>query len=154
MYAREIMDTRYKTLHPDETIATAVKTFQTASQALGKAIFGMMVIDDRDRLVGMLSMYDILVFVQPKHAGIWGEMADIDPARLFDSQLERVKKIFVKDVMTTDVLTLSPDVHVINILDVMIKKHVRRIPVVEDDRVVGVLYRSDVFYHLLKRFTV
>ena len=29
----------------------------------------MMVIDEQDRLVGMLSMYDILLFVRPKHAG-------------------------------------------------------------------------------------
>jgi CBS domain-containing protein len=34
----------------------------------------------------------------------------------------------------------------------MIKRHIRRVPVVAGERVVGIVYRSDLFYHLLRRF--
>jgi CBS domain-containing protein len=33
----------------------------------------------------------------------------------------------------------------------MIKKHVRRLPVVENERLVGIVYISDLFNHLLER---
>jgi CBS domain-containing protein len=152
MLARDIMDTRFHKINPGATIAEAVRAFQIASQAEHKSIFGLMVTDDNDHLVGMLSMYDILLFIQPKHARIWGEMDDLDPDQLFDERLERVKKIQVQDIMSTDVITVSPDTHMLMIVDVMIKKHIRRIPVIENRAVIGIIYRSAVFYNLLNKF--
>jgi CBS domain-containing protein len=152
MLARDIMDTKFHSIHPGDTIADAVKTFQKASKAEKKSIFGLMVTDDNDHLVGMLSMYDILLFVQPKHTQIWGEMEDLDPDQLFGERLERVKKIQVQDIMSIDVITVSPDTHILIIVDIMIKKHIRRIPVIENREIVGIIYRSAVFYHLLNKF--
>lgn len=152
MFARDIMDTRFHHIHPETTIADAVAAFQQASREENKSIFGLMVTDHHGRLVGMLSMYDILLFIQPKHIHIWGEMDDLDPDQLFEERLERVKKIQVQDIMSTDVLTVSPETHILVIVDLMIKKHIRRIPVIENVEVVGIIYRSAVFYHLLNRF--
>lgn len=152
MRARDIMDTRFHTLRPDQSIAEAVKTFHAASTAEQKKIFGLMVTDERNRLVGMLSMYDILLFVKPKHAGLWGEMEDLPLADAFDELLERVKAIRVADIMTVEVVTIGPDAHVMVIADLMIKRHIRRLPVVEGQAIIGIVYISDVFNHLLKKF--
>ena len=78
MIARDIMQTRFHTLSPGDTIAEAVRCFESASELEKKKIFGLMVTDHSDHLVGMLSMYDILLFIQPKHIQIWGEMEDIE----------------------------------------------------------------------------
>ena len=101
MIAREIMQTRFHTLSPGDTIAEAVKHFKTAIEDEQRKVFGLMVTDENDHLVGMLSMYDILLFIQPKHAHIWGEMEDIDPTVLYDERLEKVKSILVGDIMTS-----------------------------------------------------
>ena len=45
-----------------------------------------------------------------------------------------------------------PDSHLMVIADIMIKKHIRRLPVVDDQEVVGIVYVSDVFHHLLEKF--
>jgi CBS domain-containing protein len=150
--ARDIMDRHFHTLRPESLIADAVRRFHSAGKLEGKKVFGLMVTDEKDRLVGMLSMYDILLFVQPKHAQIWGEMDDLNPERLFDDLLERIKPIQVRDIMTTDVVTTGPDTHLLVLADLMIKKHIRRLPVVEGREIVGIIYISDLFYHLLKRF--
>jgi CBS domain-containing protein len=34
----------------------------------------------------------------------------------------------------------------------MIKRHIRRLPVVEGQAIIGIVYISDVFNHLLKKF--
>jgi Mg/Co/Ni transporter MgtE len=57
--ARDVMDTRFHTLKPQMTVAEAVKVFQRASGESGRQVFGILVVDDEKRLVGMLSMYDI-----------------------------------------------------------------------------------------------
>ena len=154
MIAQDIMQTNFHTLRPGNTIAEAVNLFKVASESKGPKIFGLMVTDEKDHLVGMLSMYDILIFIQPKHTHIWGEIEDIDPTGLFDESLERVKSILVSDIMTTEVITIRPDTHLMVIADIMIKKHIRRLPVTEGREVVGIVYVSDVFYQLLNKFLV
>ena len=146
------MDTRFHVLHPRQTIAEAVSAFEQASEREKKKIFGMMVTDGDDRLVGMLSMYDILNFVQPKHVAIFGEMEDLDPAQLYQDRLHTIRSILVDDIMTTEVVTIQPDTHLMVIAEIMIKKHIRRLPVVEDQAVVGIVYVSDVFNRLMALF--
>jgi CBS domain-containing protein len=147
--ARDVMTTEFHTLFPQTPIAEAVKIFKKASEKERSKVFGMMVTDDQGRLVGILSMYDILLFMRPKHIHIWGMMEDIDVTGLVDSACERVKSLQVGDIMTTEVITITPETHVMMILDIMIKKHVRRIPVVENDKIHGIVYISNLFYRLL-----
>jgi CBS domain-containing protein len=146
------MQKRFHTLAPADSIVEAVNKFHLAAEWEKKQVFGLMVTDDSDRLVGMLSMYDILLFIQPKHIQIWGEMADLDPSELYEERLQQVKSILVGDIMTAEVVTISPDTHLMVIADIMIKKHIRRLPVVDDREVVGIVYVSDVFHHLLEQF--
>ena len=153
MLAKDFMDTQFHTLHPQQNIAEAVSAFQKASESEKNKIFGMMVTDDQDRLVGMLSMYDILNYVQPKHVAILGEMEDLDPAQVYSNRLKTIRSILVDDIMTTTVVTVRPDTHLMVIAEIMIKKHIRRLPVVKNQTVVGIVYVSDVFYWLMTMFT-
>lgn len=153
MYARDFMDTRFHTLQPQQNIADAVAAFQRASESENKKTFGMMVTDEQDRLVGMLSMYDVMNYVQPKHVAIFGEMDDLDPAQAYGNRLKSIRSILVDDIMTTDVVTVSPNTHLMVIAEIMIKKHIRRLPVVSDGTVVGIVYVSDVFYRLMTLFS-
>ncbi len=151
--AKDVMSTNFHTLHPDITINEAVKMFKRASEEEKQHVFGMMVTDNEGRLVGMLAMYDILLFIRPKHIHIWGMMDDIDIAGLIENTCERAKSILVSDIMTTDLTTVAPDTHLMMILDIMIKKHIRRIPVLEAGKAVGIVYISNFFYHLLDQLT-
>lgn len=150
--ARDLMDTRFHTLSPETPISQAVGLFRRASRDEGRRIFGMMVLDAGGRLVGMLSMYDILLFMKPKHVHIWGKMDDIDIAGILDLNCEKAEGIRVGDIMTQEIVTIAPETHKFMILDIMIKKHIRRLPVVEDGRILGIVYVSDLFYDILDRF--
>ncbi len=151
MFARDIMSSRFHTLRPTDSISEAVKMFHAASVEEQRRIFGLMVTDEEEHLVGMLSLYDILLFVQPKHVHMWGEMEDMEAMDKFAELLDRVKAIHVADIMTIDVVTVKPLTHVMVIADLMIKQHIRRLPVVDGTEVVGIVYISDVFHHFLKR---
>ena len=114
----------------------------------------MMVTDDADRLIGLLSMYDILLIIRPKHIHVWGTMDDIDISGLVENACLRPRSILVGDIMSTDLISVTPDTHLMILRDLMIQKHVRRIPVLENDTILGIVYISDLFYHLLDRLTV
>jgi CBS domain-containing protein len=151
--AKDVMERRFLTVNPRMTIQEAVTVFQQATEATGQRVFGLMVADDQGKLVGMLSMYDIFLLIRPKHIHIWGEMSDLDLSGIIDTACQKAAKMLVGDIMTTDLITITPDTHLLHILDIMIKKHVRRIPVMEDGEVIGMVYISGVFYHLLDKLT-
>jgi CBS domain-containing protein len=148
--ASDIMSTEFCTLHPETFIVEAVKLFKHG-EAGGRRVFGIMVTDDDERLVGMLSMYDILLFLRPKHIHIWGMMDDIDIAGVIANACEQIRPIRVGDLMTAEVVTVPPQTHLLMVLDLMIKKHIRRLPVIENAKIAGIVYISDLFYHLLDR---
>jgi len=149
--AADIMTTDFPSLLPETPLTDAIRVFRESSRQSGRRLFGIIVTDKNRRLVGMLSMYDILLYIRPKHIQVWGTMDDIDVAGLIDAAGGRLKSILVGDIMTPDVITVGPQVDLLMVLDIMIKKHVRRLPVVEDQRIVGLVYISDLFNHLLER---
>jgi CBS domain-containing protein len=151
--ARDIMITGFHSLHPETSLAAAIQRFKEASTDAGRRVFGMMVIDDQANLVGILSMYDILLFIQPKHVQIWGKMSDIDISGLLDTTLKKCRKLQVGDIMTTDILTIEADAHIFAVLELMNRKHIRRLPVIDQGRVVGIVYISDLFFHLVEEMS-
>ena len=50
----------------------------------------------------------------------------------------------VRDVMTRDVIAVTPDTPVTDVLRIMTAKDIGRVPVVEGDRVVGIVTRTDI----------
>ncbi len=151
MLVKEIMSTTFHVLNPSLPIADAITLFKDASIQENRRIFGMAVVED-GYIKGILSMYDILIFVRPKHIALWGEMEDIVPEEILDSQLDRLKNVYVSDLMSTRIISITPNTHLLAALDIMIKKHIRRLPVVEQDKLIGMLYISDLFYYLLDKF--
>ncbi len=151
--AKDVMESRFLTIHAEMTIREAVEVFRQATAATGQRVFGLMVTDAQGKLIGMLSMYDIFLLLRPKHIHIWGEMGDLDLSGIIDSACHKAGQMLVGDIMTTDLITITPDTHLLHVLDIMIKKHVRRIPVMEDGAVIGMVYISRVFYHLLDKLT-
>lgn len=149
--AKDIMSDTFHTLQPEQSLAEAVKAFKMASIEEKRTIFGMMVLDDDGSLAGILSMYDILLALQPKHIHIWGEMKDIDITGLVENACQRSRAVAVGDIMTTEVITIGADAHIFMVLEVMNNKHIRRVPVIDGERVVGIVYISDLFHHLLER---
>ena len=150
-FTRDIMSVDYVSVHPELPLGEAVKLFLPAAMEGRRRIFGIMVVDEEGVLKGMLSMYDILLFLCPKHVGLWGQMTDLEVSGLMDRALGRMKRILVGDIMTHEVVTVSPGTHLLAVVDLMIRRHIRRLPVVEEGKVVGIAFISDVFNALIAR---
>ena len=111
----------------------------------------MIVLDEDGQLAGIIAMYDILLLLRPRNIHIWGEMPDLEAAEYIDEVCHRARSMLVGDIMTTDVIAIHPDAHLLTIVDIMVKNHIRRIPVVENGKAVGIVYISKVLFHLMER---
>ena len=82
------------------------------------------VCDDDQNLVGIITDRDIV---------LRGIACDKD-----------VKQTKVTDIMTTDVIRTSRDTEVSWVADIMARNQIRRVPVVEDEKLVGIISVGDL----------
>jgi CBS domain-containing protein len=115
---REVMTSNPCTIDADKPVSYAAKMMRDEDVGLAPVVEG-------DRLVGTLTDRDIAVRVV-------AEGRDPDSTK-------------VKDVASTDVVTVDPQQDLDAALRLMADHQVRRLPVVEEDgRVVGVVAQADV----------
>ena len=55
----------------------------------------------------------------------------------------------VKDIMTTDVITTTSDVDVVNAFEKLMEYKISSLPVVEDDKLIGIITATDVGHNLI-----
>ncbi|EHP86234.1 CBS domain-containing protein [Methanotorris formicicus] len=70
--------------------------------------------------------------------------------------MENLKKIKVKDIMTTDVIYASPKDNVIGAFEILLKNKISCLPVVDENKkVIGIMTTTDIGYNLIiDRYTL
>ena len=115
---REVMTSNPRTIEADKPVADAAKLMRDEDVGLAPIVEG-------DRLVGTLTDRDIAIRVVAEGK---------DPA-----------STPVREVASTEVVTVDPEQDLDEALNLMAQHQVRRIPVVEQDgRLVGVVAQADV----------
>jgi CBS domain-containing protein len=133
------MTREVKTIAPDATIEEAIAIL------LGARVSGMPVVDGLGRLVGVVSEGDFLHRAElgsAKRKPRWIEFL-LGPGDIAESYvLSHGRK--VNELMTRDVATVEESAALTEIVDVMEKRRVKRVPVVSGDRLVGIITRADL----------
>lgn len=114
---RDIMTKAVKTIKVGANILEAVRK-------MNKFNIGSLVVVDGKRPVGILTERDILRKIVDQ---------SIDPS-----------VVRVKEVMSSPLVTVSPDVGVEEAAGLMAKRGIKKLPVVEDGRLVGIVTSMDV----------
>lgn len=113
----ELMNKDVVTCHPSETLTVIVNKFELFN------IAGMPVVE-KGRLAGIICQSDIL--------------------RKLKDEKRTLQGLTVKDVMVEDVITVPPTESVFRVARMMVEKQINRIPIVENDVVVGIVTRGDI----------
>jgi CBS domain-containing protein len=109
---------------PDPESCPSEASVAEAAKAMAKADVGPIPVVDGDRLVGLLTDRDIVVRVVAEGR---------DPGATT-----------VGEVASSDLTTVSPDQDLDQALKLLAERQVRRLPVVEGQRLVGIVAQADV----------
>jgi CBS domain-containing protein len=132
MLVRDIMTTAVISISPEHSVRHAAQIM------LDRHISGLPVIDDEGRLAGMLTEGDLLRRAELGAAAGW--IAEGQSAEDFI----RRHSWRVGDVMTPDALTVAETTPIDKVATLMRTHGIRRLPVVRDGVVVGVVSRADL----------
>jgi CBS domain-containing protein len=136
MFVKDIMSREVKTVRPDTKLA------EVASLMCLYRYSGLPVVEN-GKLVGVVSEKDVLHRLFPSLEELSDGISTLDLDKLM-GQYKEVLGLKVKDVMTRNPLTITPDIHVLRAATVMNRHKFRRIPVTIGDTLVGMLSMGDV----------
>ena len=143
--ASDIMTTSIISATPDMSVRHAAGTMVFAG------ISGMPVIDESGRLLGMITEGDLMhraeIGTGTKQRAWWLEMVASTSDLASQYVREHGKK--VRDVMTTDVATVTETCPVADIADLLERRRIKRVPVMRDGKVVGVVSRANLIRALV-----
>ncbi len=93
-------------------------------------ISAMPVVDNEDKMVGIVSEIDLVNLTFDGNAG--------------DTTVE--------EVMVTDIVSFSPNTELADLVQSFSKKHLRRVPIIDKGKVVGIVSRRDILREMLRRY--
>ena len=105
-----------------------------------------IMVDDQDKVVGMVSDNDLLTRGGMKVTISLKRATDLDYVRGLHDSLENPHHK-VSEVMTRQVVTITPDAILARAARLMVEKHLKRLPVVDSDgKLVKCVRRSSTMY--------
>src|SRR4030042_2505356 len=140
--ARDFMIKKVITINKNESV-------EKLSELLVKnKISGVPVVDDSGKLVGIATEGDLIVKDADLHFPRYFKLLDsiiyLESLNKFKRNLTKYLGTKVEDVMTSKVWAVSEDTPVSEVANIMIRKNVNRVPVLDDGNLVGIITRADV----------
>ncbi|MET0276123.1 MAG: CBS domain-containing protein [Acidimicrobiia bacterium] len=144
--ASTIMTGEVVTLSPDQTVPEAADVL--ADHGIGAA----PVVED-GKIVGLLRDEDLIVSEANLHVPTVIEFLGADivwprSEKRWEAELKKAAGATVRDVMTTDYPSVAPGDSIEQVATVMHDAGASHVPVVDGDRVVGIVARGDLIRHL------
>ena len=137
----EISHSEWPTLGPDETVEGAIKLFAESG------ISGAPVVED-GRLVGIVTEGDLIFRDADIRApGFLDILGGLIPLGSWDEYRKEALKsagVTVDEVMTRELITISPDATLAEASTIMADRRVKILPVAEGDVLRGVITRMDI----------
>ncbi|MGD0107770.1 MAG: CBS domain-containing protein [Rhodopila sp.] len=146
MIVADVMTRNCITIAPDATVEDAVNLM------LERHISGLFVLDKSGSLAGVVTEGDLLRRDElgTQRNRPWWLRLLASPARQAHD-FTKANGRHVRDVMTEDVLCISQDSPLEDVVEAMEKNRIKRLPVTADDKVIGVVSRADLLRALIGR---
>ncbi len=118
---QEVMSKKVLAVEEDDKFLQAKKLMATKD-------IGSVIITSKDEIKGMFTEFDLVseFFMNPN----------------------RLKNSFMKELMTSPVVCISPDFDLFQVNDLMLEHNFRRLPVVDGNKLLGIITQTDVAKHL------
>jgi CBS domain-containing protein len=146
MKAADVMTLGAATVRPGDSVARA------AQMMLQYGVSGLPVVDDDGRIVGMITERDFLRRAElgtERKRPRWAEFL-FGTAELADDYVRSHART-VEEVMTRDVVTVEADTPLSKVVDIMERRDFKRLPVLRDGRLAGIISRANLLRAVARR---
>lgn len=147
MKAQDIMTREIITVRWNATIG------DIAELLIRHGISGVPVVDDGGALLGIVSEGDLLHKEAnprlPNYVNLLGAVIYYNGVERYREDFKKIMAGQAADIMTEKVISVSEEAEVTDIAQIMLEKNIKRVPVVKDGRLVGIISRADIIRLLI-----
>ena len=133
------------------SMATPLK--EIANRFADENLTGLLVIDDDERIAGIITETDLLAQQGQVHVpslmAIFDIIIPVGEER-FEQEIERMQALTAEDLMSQQIVSIAPDADMSEVVNMMIDKDAHHIPVLDGDLVVGLISKHEVICALAK----
>lgn len=145
--AKDIMTKKVVTVSAETRIDVAAKLL------LENHFNGLPVIDPEGRLRGIICQDDLIVqqkkFPLPSVFTLLDGLIPLTSSKHMEKEIQKMAAITVGQAMTPDPITVTPETPLEEIANLMVKKNIHTLPVVEEGKLVGIVGKEDILRTLI-----
>jgi len=145
MKVREIMDKNFIALKKGTTYEEVFKIFYKNN------ISGAPVIDESGNIVGIVSEKDLFRVLFPFYTSYYNNPELYVDYEAREAKVSDIKNHKVEVFMNRDFVSISADDPVLRAGALMLAKRISRLPVVENGKPIGMIWRRDIYKTILKK---
>ena len=151
---KKIMTKEVVTAKPNDSIRTVIKLLSEHK------ISGIPVVGDNEVVVGIICESDILqalktefttislVFPSSHALGMTFEETT-NEVEIKDA-LKKLGEMKIEKIMTTNLITVEPNNTIEEVAQIMVQNNINRVPVINEDKLIGIVTRGDIIRGLSK----
>ncbi len=147
--AKEIMTKEVITVSPE------LKITDVARLLLEKRINGLPVADSQGRLKGIICQSDLIAQQEkaplPAFVVFLDSFIPLSSHKNFEKKIQKMAAVTVEQAMTCDTIVVGPETSLEEVATLMVSKNIHTLPVVDQDKLVGIIGKEDVLRTLMPR---
>jgi CBS domain-containing protein len=147
--AKDIMTDNPIVVTADTEIAYAARLL------LEKGINGLPVVDDKGRLIGIICQSDLISQQKkiriPSVFTLLDGLIPLTSMRRFEKEVQKISATTVAHVMTPNPVSVTKDASIEELAGLMVDRNYHTLPVVEGEKLVGVIGKEDILKTLIPR---
>ncbi|MGI6452183.1 MAG: CBS domain-containing protein [Syntrophomonadaceae bacterium] len=148
MLAKDIMTRDVITVSPDDRVEDVARLLVT------HRISGIPVIDQDKRILGIITEKDLVIKASelkvPFFITLFDSIIFLENPIRFSNNLKKYTAYKVREAMTEKVATVEEDATLDEVIKIMQKKRINRVPVLRHGKLVGIISRNDILKALVK----
>jgi CBS domain-containing protein len=136
------------------TFSPGTEILEAARILMEKEINGAPVVDESGRVVGILCRSDLVAQQKkiplPGLFSLVGAYIPLTSTKQIDKEVRKIAALTVGEAMTPRPVSVKPQTQLEEIAGLMVDKQLHTLPVIDQDRLVGVIGKKDVLRTLLQ----
>ena len=142
----EIMKTDVYTVSDEATIKEVLQMLVESKTS------GLPIVNAKNQVVGFISDGDIMKFIAKQNPRIIDMTSFITvwyDTESFEKKLHDLMELSVMELATTKLISVDTDYDIDEVAKVLGEKKIKKVPVLEDGKLAGVISRSDILRYIL-----
>ncbi|MEA4926087.1 MAG: CBS domain-containing protein [Syntrophomonadaceae bacterium] len=149
MLAKDIMTRDVISVRPEENVENAARIM------MDNKISGIPVVDEHNHVVGIITEKDLMVKASelkvPFYLTLFDSIIFLENPIRFNNNLKKYTASNVKGAMTAKVYSVEEDAPISDVVSMMQKHSINRVPVLRHGKLIGIISRNDILKAMVER---